>query len=593
MLSNITSRLYKIENGENHAVGTYQIGVQPMGRFPKTKISFLEAFGDVAVDFDFAPPELQPGEPFVEKGSKTIDNENTISEKLEDLSITYSNLSTNALSSTKIYPKRVTFDDESKPVRKQPVVITNSVKWPVLVLYGNGDVYVTYVGLKSIGTPTAIKGPLPMLPNVDEDFEQDFCSILCLQSTPPIVCLANCGGTLLHTVLLPLEDDYEFTPDENRPNFVENPDKALYMFETVKLELGLATSAEDVGHNCPILLHRNVGKVGHYFASHETGIHSININCVDDLHKFVAQTNVETPEPDLFNLTSTAEYLICTKMATSEEVNPVIGFAIYYNPPSILALLGNGQLVSLTLAALFMIPTPDVLPTDNLETMTSPLKQMLSEPFDVVIQKILKQSTTQPILKLPSTGPEPTQQECYELLQRASHVFREEYFKNHTKAREEIEKRLKTLTKLKEIQKSDIEKIMKEKQKLQDKAESLAEKYEDIKDKQEEMSKRCEKLLILIAKRKAEPSNAEKEFMKELNDGEGKIETYKKAILKIKNVIKYQELQMKNWHQQNERENNLGNAQIDAIKPNLEDMTKKITTMISEVNEYKNHLNLK
>lgn len=85
---------------------------------------------------------------------------------------------------------------------------------------------------------------------------------------------------------------------------------------------------------------------------------------------------VDTPEPDLFNLTSTAEYLICTKMATSEEVNPVIGFAIYYNPPSILALLGNGQLVSLTLAALFMIPTPDVLPADNLETRTSPLKQV-------------------------------------------------------------------------------------------------------------------------------------------------------------------------------------------------------------------------
>lgn len=63
-----------------------------MGRFPKTKVSFLEAFGDVAVDFDFAPPELQPGEQFVEKSLKTVDSENTISEKLEDLSITYSNL---------------------------------------------------------------------------------------------------------------------------------------------------------------------------------------------------------------------------------------------------------------------------------------------------------------------------------------------------------------------------------------------------------------------------------------------------------------------------------------------------------------------
>lgn len=134
---------------------------------------------------------------------------------------------------------------------------------------------------------------------------------------------------------------------------------------------------------------------------------------------------------------------------------------------------------------------------------------MLSEPFDVIIQRILKQSTTQPILKI-SSGTEHTQQECYEviqkkiilfnkiylfsinyqLLQRAAHVFREEHFKNHNKAREEIEKRLKTLQKLKEIQKKDVERLSKEKQQLQEKAENLAEKYEDIKDRQEEMSKR-------------------------------------------------------------------------------------------------------
>lgn len=75
-------------------------------------------------------------------------------------------------------------------------------------------------------------------------------------------------------------------------------------------------------------------------------------------------------------------------------------------------------------------------------------------------------------------------------MQRASGVFRDEHFKNHNKAREEIEKRLKTLTKLKEIQKGDMERLSKEKLILQEKAESIAEKYEDIKDKQEEMSKR-------------------------------------------------------------------------------------------------------
>ncbi|KRT85669.1 hypothetical protein AMK59_2103, partial [Oryctes borbonicus] len=358
-------------------VGTYQVGVQPMGRFPATKISFLEAFGDVAVDFDFAPPELRTSERLAEKivaKKAPQSNDSTITESLKDLSITYSKLSTDALSSTKIYPKRVTFDDEPKPIRKQSVLEQN-VDWPVLILYGNGDVYSTSIDLKSGNTPTTLMGPLPFLPEVDGEFGEDFCSILCLHSTPPVVCVANCSGLLYHTVLLPIDEDFVFTYEEHRPNFIENPAKALYIFERVELELGLSTSEEEAAYNCRILLHKNVGKIGHYFASHETGIHSIDIACLDNLHKFVGKQNDDSPQPDLFDLPSSVEYLVCTKMAASEKVNPVIGFTVHYNPPSILTLLANGQLVTLTLAALFTIPTPDVLEPENMEIMNSPLKK--------------------------------------------------------------------------------------------------------------------------------------------------------------------------------------------------------------------------
>lgn len=82
-----------------------------------------------------------------------------------------------------------------------------------------------------------------------------------------------------------------FKREENKPNFIENPDKALFVFECLELELGLAIAAQDVEYSCPILLHKNLGKVGHYFASHETGVHSIDIVCVENLHKFVANQN--------------------------------------------------------------------------------------------------------------------------------------------------------------------------------------------------------------------------------------------------------------------------------------------------------------
>lgn len=56
-----------------------------------------------------------------------------------------------------------------------------------------------------------VKGPLSMLPDADENYGKGFCSILCIHTTPPIVCIANCKGSIHHTLLLPVEEDFEFT----------------------------------------------------------------------------------------------------------------------------------------------------------------------------------------------------------------------------------------------------------------------------------------------------------------------------------------------------------------------------------------------
>lgn len=205
--------------------------------------------------------------------------------------------------------------------------------------------------------------------------------------------------------------------------------------------------------------------------------------------------------------------------------------------------------------------------------------QMLREPFDLYIQKILKKVNTQPILKLPSSS-ERTQQECYEvrkfivflliilteknqLLQRASKVFREEYFKYYEQAREELEKRTKALQMLKRYQESQVEKMSKDRLFLKESAEQLAEKYEDIKDKQDELAKRyriefalfpfetfvtcrSEKLLIAISQKKTEPSDAEKKFVVQLNDAKEKVANYQKVIENVKKVQKYNEHHVSN-----------------------------------------------
>lgn len=78
----------------------------------------------------------------------------------------------------------------------------------------------------------------------------------------------------------------------------------------------------------------------------------------------------------------------------------------------------------------------------------------------------------------------------FKLLQRTAQVFREEYFKNHQKAREELEKRIQMLNMMKKNQQKELDNMMRERDELQESASNLAEKYEDIKDKQDELFKK-------------------------------------------------------------------------------------------------------
>lgn len=60
------------------------------------------------------------------------------------------------------------------------------------------------------------------------------------------------------------------------------------MFESVELELGLTLSQMTSDYCCPIFLHKNSGYICNYFATHDAGIHSIVINAIEEIHKFVS-----------------------------------------------------------------------------------------------------------------------------------------------------------------------------------------------------------------------------------------------------------------------------------------------------------------
>ncbi|XP_060532815.1 nuclear pore complex protein Nup88 [Cylas formicarius] len=569
-------RLYELDGEQALSVAQYSVGDRPSSMFPSTKTTFLDIYGEVAVDFDFGSPEVV-SKPLWEnfREMKIAERDKTNVRVILDTP------------DRKITPKKAeTIDNDVQRDGKQ-------LTWPVYVLRGDYSVYSINVDLHK-GSKARLKGPYPTwsLPDLDEDA----CAMICLNATPQIFCFASSTGTLVHAILLDLEeaDIFEESRVQGKAIVTEAADKELLVFETVVLELGLATSLDDdyEKYKCPIHLHKDESKVSRFFATHSAGVHSVNLSCVGELHSFVFGPEDAEPSADIFAQSSFSEYMVCTKTVNSTKSNPVIGFALYYEPTSVITLLADGSVVTLAILAAPLMPKDEIAPGNVVEA-TSPLKKMLNEPFDQYIQKVLKKSSSQPVLKLPAAT-ENTPEECYELLQRASQVFREQLFKQHSKAREEMEKRIHTLKMLREAQKKEIERMVVQRDELQKSAGDLAEKYEDIKDKQDELLKRCEQLLMLASRKRDQASDAETKFIADLNAFSEKCADYKVAIDKLRNKSKYQDVQIENWRAREiKKASAISEMQANTIKSSLQDSTKKINQMIDEIKEHKKFMKIK
>lgn len=81
---------------------------------------------------------------------------------------------------------------------------------------------------------------------------------------------------------------------------------------------------------------------------------------------------------DVFKESSTIEHLICSKNETNNKANPVIGFALYYEPASVVTLLTNGEVVSLALLSTSLLPPLENLAICDAEELQSPLKKVSS-----------------------------------------------------------------------------------------------------------------------------------------------------------------------------------------------------------------------
>ena len=98
------------------------------------------------------------------------------------------------------------------------------------------------------GRKGTLMGPLRMYPEAEDNYGGDASSLLLLDTTPPIVALSTSSGTIYHCLLMS-------TSGEGGPRV---PSKALYVVESVQLEIGISMGTSDDDEDdyvsCPIRL---------------------------------------------------------------------------------------------------------------------------------------------------------------------------------------------------------------------------------------------------------------------------------------------------------------------------------------------------
>ncbi|KZC11424.1 Nuclear pore complex protein Nup88, partial [Dufourea novaeangliae] len=514
-----------------------------VGRMPHnspSKIPDFSSLGDTAVDFDFATPTLRKPEMFT-----------------------------------------------GKDINKNNVVDWNQIEWPILVLRGNGEVLIVRGNvLLDIHEIPVVSRTLSMYPPADDNYGIDSCSIMCIQTTPPIVVIAMCTGKIYHALLL--KEETNDTADSERITWSQStsaynlhtPDVALYVYECVEIELGLFYADNDEKYNCPIHLRCDKINKSRYFCAHNAGIHMITLPMVSELEEYISSSedNDDARLPSLSNQSS-SQYLICrrTKHTGTNEATPILGFGLLQEPCVLIALLHTGDIVARSVIDLHYFPK-----IEPPEPIINTEQKVNKEAFDVCIKKLLKHETTQPIIKIGSKSMSP--RECLQLLYHATDIFRKEHFVRHDSVREEIGKKIRALKVMKTHLLKELDSLIEAKRELKHTAERLAERYEDIKDEQEKLAQRAKEVLRLVNYKEPSITPIERAAAEELRKMERKIEDMKIRLLELKRKSDQQSQHIEN-NECNEKRKEIvfKDDQEKTIQNSLGQMAKDIKELIAEV----------
>ncbi|XP_067637382.1 nuclear pore complex protein Nup88 [Eurosta solidaginis] len=560
LLSDNTIRVY--DNSTLRHV--WQVGPVPIKSDNSLNSSFPTPFllGEMSVDFDIAPAVALKDEGVLDSSSTTTINNKSKKDALN-----------NNRNTTKALNETTTKNSER-------------IEWPVVVLRENGNIYVLMAGLDSY--KPRLQGPLTITPESSDNYGLDSCAILIIPSLPPTLIIAESNGNLHHALFLEAEEAEESFNEVDASLVIHPSEYTVHVLETVLLELGLPKDdPKSKIYNCPIQLKRDYINEMRYFAYHNAGLHAITINFISELQRF-AESDVDEDISPLA-IPSHAEYIVCTKIDTSERINAVLGFVLLQMPSGIVLLLSSGQVISLKLIIDPKVLVESVKIKEETEKSLpkleakSELDRMLEPSFVDHIKNMLKRDVTQPILSVDKTST-PTLQESYELLTQAIEVLRTQYLKRHEQVRAEITKRINTIKLRKEQQEREIADLEKERENIRETAHRLAERFEEISEKQEIITKKCQLLVRQAHTRLPTNPVADKEFAQEVERINRETKDLANAMLQARDAINKQSYHISKYNQTAKKKTfHLPERQEKNIKEILMQIAAEVDLQIRDV----------
>lgn len=413
------------------------------------------------------------------------------------------------------------------------IVWKPEVLWPIYILMGTGEILLIYTNAQNPTYAEHIIGPLTMLPQAEDNYGSDACSLIVLDSSPPLLAIATPTGYVYHC--------FAFVDQQSLL-----PKQTLYVYESIELSKDLIENPDDNYSPHPMKLHKDPTSEIRYFCVHQNGVHTIVLPILE-----LVQSECEiTQDKESFS-----EFLICTRTTTPTDANEScddlstprgLGVEITQTNIVLLVLMPNNELLIQRISPGTTLINRKRFPRHTLDTSRDSSDQEILNisqmdasrgNFEEQIQLILKRKISVPMLKL-SEGLEQKSQ-VNEVVRNAVATFKSEYIKKFNLAVEAIKKKLSILEKDMKNQKVEYDKISKEKDEVYISVIGLSSKADMASQKQKELLGRIDKVLAAVSYGHPDLSEAEAKLRRELVALNDKLRSYRDQLDSVINKHKY------------------------------------------------------